>query len=130
MLNLSQRLPSFTTHCGLYEFTCMPFGLCNAPATFQHLMQLVLSGLEWDFRFVYLDYIWIASILSHNHLLVLQRFRNAGLRLKPRKCQFLCKKLSYPGYIISEQGIEPDLVKLIRSRVFLDPVTQPMLEVL
>ena len=40
---------AFTTHCGLHEFVRMPFGMCNAPATFQRLMQVVLAGIEWKF---------------------------------------------------------------------------------
>ena len=52
---------AFTTHRGLFEFTRMPFGLCNAPATFQRLMQVVLAGLEWDSCFVYLDDILMIS---------------------------------------------------------------------
>ena len=68
----SQSKTAFTTHCGLYEFTRMPFGLCNAPATFQRLMQLVLAGLEWDCCFVYLDDILIASKSFDEHLRHLQ----------------------------------------------------------
>ena len=52
---------AFTTYNGLYEFVRMPFGLCNAPATFQRLMQKVLAGLEWKSCFVYLDDILIPS---------------------------------------------------------------------
>ena len=50
---------AFTSHCGLYEFTRMPFGLFNAPATFQRLMQM--SGIEGKFCFVYLDDILVCS---------------------------------------------------------------------
>ena len=46
---------AFTTHEGLYEFNVMPFGLCNAPATFQRLMDLVLAGVQWSQCLVYLD---------------------------------------------------------------------------
>ena len=46
---------AFSTHRGLFEFTRMPFGLCNAPATFQRLMQVILTGLEGKSCFVYLD---------------------------------------------------------------------------
>ena len=49
---------AFTTHCGLFEFVRMPFGMCNAPATFQRLMQLILAGIEWKYCFVYLDDIY------------------------------------------------------------------------
>ena len=54
---------AFTSHCGLYEFTRMPFGLCNVPATFQRLMQVVLSGIEGKFSFVYID-----DILVFKHI--------------------------------------------------------------
>ena len=88
----SQAKTAFTSHCGLYEFTRMPFGLCNAPATFQRLMQVVLSGLEWDCCFVYIDDILVASRSFDDHIrhlkLVFERLRQAGLRLKPKKCLF------------------------------------------
>ena len=67
----------------------MPFGLCNAPATFQRLMQAVLSGLEWRSCFAYLDDILIASRTFDDHLRHLRevfgRLREAGLHLKPKK---------------------------------------------
>ena len=50
------------THRGLFEFTHMPFGLCNAPTTFQWLMTQVLADLEWGICFVYLDDILIDGI--------------------------------------------------------------------
>lgn len=46
---------AFVTRKGLYEFTVMPFGLCNAPATFQRLMERVLAGLQWDVAVLYID---------------------------------------------------------------------------
>ena len=52
---------AFTTHRGLFEFRRMPFGLCNAPSTFQRLMQVVLAGLEWQCCFVYIDDILVCS---------------------------------------------------------------------
>jgi hypothetical protein len=64
----SRSKTAFTTHCGVYGFTRMPFGLCNAPATFQRLMQVVLSGLEWKCCFVYIDDILIASKTFEEHL--------------------------------------------------------------
>ena len=50
-----------SSFCGLHEFVRMPFGMCNAPATFQSLMQVVLAGIEWKFYFVYLDDIWFVQ---------------------------------------------------------------------
>ena len=52
---------AFTTHCGLFRFNRMPFGLCNAPSTFQRLMQTVLVGLEGKMCFVYIDDILVCS---------------------------------------------------------------------
>ena len=80
---------AFTTHAGLFEFERMSFGLCNAPATFQRLMQAVLAGMEWDFCFVYLDDILVRSRTFEEHLdhlyQVFDRLRKAGLTLKPKK---------------------------------------------
>lgn len=81
---------AFTTYNGLFEFVRR---LCNAPATFQRVMQVVLSGLEWQSCFIYLDDILIASRTLCDHIqhicMVFERLRAAGLRLKPKKCLFL-----------------------------------------
>ena len=74
---------AFTTPDGLFEFTKMPFGLCNAPATFQRLMDLVLAGLQWNNCLVYLDDILIIGKTFDDHLhnlsLVFDRIRGQAL---------------------------------------------------
>ena len=100
---------------GLFEFNVMPFGLCNAPATFQRLMDCVLAGLHWQ-CLVYLDDIIILgrSFSDHLHKLrdVFDRFREAGLKLKPSKCKFGQKEVAFLGHIVSDQGIAPDPAKV------------------
>ena len=108
----------------------MPFGLCNAPATFQRLMQTVLAGLEWESYFVYIDDILVASETFEEHLLhlrqVFDRLRNANLRLKPSKCLFLRDEVPYLGYVISKDGIRPDPARTNQVKHFPTPkdVTQ------
>ena len=103
----------------------MPFGLCNALATFQSLMQVVLSGLEWKCCFVHIDDILIASKSFEEHLnylnLVFERLHKAGLRLKPTKCHFLREQVPYLGYIISEYRIQPDPRKTEKAKNFPRP---------
>ena len=64
----ARQKSAFTSHRGLFEFLRMPFGLCNAPATFQRLMQVVLSGLEGTSCFVYLDDVLVVSQTFKEHL--------------------------------------------------------------
>ena len=106
---------AFITSKGLFEFTKMPFGLCNAPATFQQLMDLILAGLQWKNCLVYLDDILIIGRTFKEHLdnlgLVFNRFREAGLKLKPSKC-FVCQKqVNYLGHVVSPDGIATDMTK-------------------
>ena len=61
MRDEASQKSAFATHCGLHEFVRMPFGLCNAPATFQRLMEVVLSDLLWNVCFVYIDDILVCS---------------------------------------------------------------------
>ncbi|KAL5489380.1 hypothetical protein EMCRGX_G018469 [Ephydatia muelleri] len=82
---------AFSTPFGLFLFRIMPFGLCNAPSTFQHLMERVLAGLHWSTCLVYIDDIILFSRTVQEHFQnlteVFQRLKQAGLKLKPRKCQ-------------------------------------------
>ena len=117
---------AFTTHKGLFEFIRMPFGLCNAPATFQRVMQSVLAGLEWKCCYVYIDDTLVASETFEEHLehlrTVLLRLRKAGLRLKPKKCKFLHKEVFFLGHILTQEGIKPDPEKTAKVRDFPRPV--------
>ena len=105
----------------------MPFGLCNAPATFQRVMQAVLAGLEWQSCFVYLDDILIASKTFSEHTCikhiseVFARLRAAGLRLKLKKCFFLREEVPYLGHLISAVGIRPDPSKTEKVKMFPTP---------
>ena len=66
----------------------MAFGLCNAPSCFQRLMECVLRGLNWRIALIYLDDVLVYSRTFEDHLqhlsLVFDRFREAGLKLKPK----------------------------------------------
>ncbi len=90
----------------------MPFGMCNAPATFQRLMQVILAGIEWKFCFVYLDDILICFRTFEEHMehlrTVFERLHKAGLTLKPQKCSFSRTTVTYLGHVISVDGVAPD----------------------
>ena len=107
---------AFTTYSGLYEFRKMPFGLVNAPATFQRLMEVVLSGLARGNCHVYLDDVLVfgRTLEEHNANLarVFGRIRGAGLRLKPKKCEFAQESVLYLGHVVSADGIQTDPEKL------------------
>ncbi|GBN25236.1 Retrovirus-related Pol polyprotein from transposon 297 [Araneus ventricosus] len=103
---------AFTTGQGLWQFKVMPFGLCNAPATFERLMVTVLRGLTSEACLVYLDDIIIVGRTFQEHLnnirQVFQRLQKANLKLSPKKCRFFRKEVSYLGHIISTDGVKTD----------------------
>ena len=107
---------TFTCHRGTFRFPRMPFGLCNAPATFQRLMDTVLMGLNFDICLAYLDDIILISKDIQSHLsrleMLFQRLREAKLKLKPSKCSVMQKSVAFLGYIVSEKGISTDPSKI------------------
>ena len=94
---------------GKYQFNRVLFGLAQAPAYFQTLINKVLSG--FDFAMGYLDDIIIFSRTEEEHLAhlekVFQRLQEAGLKLKLQKCSFFKKHIQYLGHLLSDEGIQP-----------------------
>ena len=103
---------AFRTRYGHYEFLVVPFGLTNAPATFQAYINKALRGLVDDFCIVYLDDILIFSRTKEEHdqhlQSVCQRLREAELYAKPSKCQFYQQEIEFLGFIIGTKGIRMD----------------------
>ena len=127
----SKEKTAFITHKGLYQFNVMPFGLCNAPAVFQRLMQKVLAELHQDteppFVSVYLDDILIYSETFEDHLNhlmeVINRLRTAGLKLKPVKCHFIRQQVEYLGHLITPNGISPNPARIQAVQDFPVPTS-------
>ena len=101
---------AFVTHHGLYRYTRMPFGLKNAPATFQRAMDVILASVKWQTAIVYLDDVIVFStdIGQHVHQVdrVLRLMSEAGMTLKLKKCFFFCDKIDYLGHVISPGKLE------------------------
>ena len=123
----SQEKTGFRTHMGLYEWRVMPFGLCNAPATFSRLMEQLLSDLIWSNCLVYLDDIVafgedFGTAMS-NLRLVFERLREANLKLKPKKCVLFRKEIEYLGHRVTQNGIEPSPGKVQALHGWKPPTT-------
>ena len=123
---------AFITPQGLYQFKRMPFGLTNAPATFQRLMHCVLRGLSPLLCLVYLDDIIIFSKSFEEHLqhtiAVLTALREAGLKIKPKKCHLLCIEVKFLGHVVSADGVATDPEKLQAVRDWPVPCSQKSLQ--
>jgi transposase InsO family protein len=106
---------AFICRRGMFRYRTMPFGLSNAGATFQRLMDVVLSGLNMFVCLVYLDDIIVYSSDLSQHLerleMVLCRLKEAGLKLKPSKCNLMQKSVSFLGHIVSGNGVATDPCK-------------------
>jgi hypothetical protein len=112
---------AFNTRYGHFEFLVMPFGLCNAPATFMQLMQEVFRDCLDQFVIVYLDDILIYSKTAEEHArhieTVLALLRKHQLYAKLSKCQFFQHTIKFLGHTISTAGIsvDDDKIKAIQD---------------
>jgi hypothetical protein len=110
------------------EFVAMPFGMCNAPATFQRMMNDILRDFLHKFVTVHLDDVCIYSRTLEEHMehlrLVLQRFKEEGLKLRLKKCFFGLQEMEYLGYNVSA-GKSPASTKTVEAVAdWLVPTTQ------
>lgn len=112
---------AFITGLGLYQFTILSFGLTDAPACFQRLMEDVLRGLQWQECVLFMEDTIVPSSIFEEGLVrlehVWQRFENANLKLKPSKCLMFQKEIKFLGHIVSEDGVttDPEKTKAIKE---------------
>ncbi|KAM0724690.1 Retrovirus-related Pol polyprotein from transposon 17.6 [Formica fusca] len=122
---------AFSFGRGLWQFTVMPFGLCNAPATFERLMERVLRNLLSKICLVYLDDIIIYgksfTEMMENLEKVLLRLREANLKINPTKCILFSRKVKYLGHVISAEGVATDPEKIVAVREWPTPHTKKQL---
>ena len=129
----SKEYTAFNTHKGLYQYKVLPFGLCNSPPTFQRLMELVLKGLLFERCLVYIDDVVVLGRSEEEALdnlrAVLIKFKEANLKLNPKKCFLFQEKCTFLGHTVSADGTtcekgkveavqswpEPNSVKEVRS---------------
>ena len=105
----------------------MPFGLCNAPAMFQRLMQNCLGELNLTYALIYLDDIVVFSDTEKEHVkhlaAVFERFRKHGLKLKPSKCEFFKEEINYLGHCVNADGMKPGTDNLNGIAAMAPPTT-------
>lgn len=118
---------AFITHEGHYEWLVMPFGLKNAPSTFQRILQLVLGKTLYKGAINYLDDVIVYSDTLERHLQLLEcifkLFKIHNIKLKSTKCHFLQNKVEYLGYIVSHNKVEPSPSKIESVRSFPAPTS-------
>ncbi|GFW45498.1 retrovirus-related Pol polyprotein from transposon 17.6 [Trichonephila clavipes] len=116
---------AFITPEGLYEFKVMPFGLCNAPATFERMMDNLLRHFKWTMCLCYLDDIIVFSETFEDQLirlrLVLKCLQEAGLKLNSKKCLIAAQEVKILGHLVSSNGVRPDPDKIKAVRNFPTP---------
>ena len=101
--------------------TKMPFGLCNAPSTYQRLMASTLQSLIGRICLAYIDDVIVISKRRSEHVanlrVVFERIRSAKLKLKPKTCLLFCDQVLYLGHVIDVAGVSPDPAKQSSCRM-------------
>ena len=112
MSEKTKQKAAFITQEGIYEWKRMPFGLMNAPISFQTVMTHVLRGLNFKSCLVYVDDILVFSKTFEEQLTHLEqifsRFRDSKLKLNLDKCDFGKSQIKYLGFILSANGVDVD----------------------
>jgi hypothetical protein len=123
-----QSKTAFSTALGHFQFTRMPFGLKNAPATFQRAMNSILGEYIGTICFVYLDDIIIIGKDLKTHLQnlakVLKRLAEFNLKIQLDKCEFMRRETEFLGHVITQEGIKPDPEKITKILYWKLPKTQ------
>ena len=128
MDGLLKQYTTFTIgNLGFFECDCMPFGLCNMPATFQRLMQNCLRELNLTYCLNYLDDIVIFSQTAEEHLhclhIAFDQFREYNLKLKQSKCDYFRNEIIYLAQWVSKDGVCPSNSNLEANAEFAPPQT-------
>ena len=112
----SKEYTAFTSEAGFHQFKVLPMGLSNACATFQRLMDEVMKDLIGNICFVYLDDVIVFSENEEEHFknvkMVIERLKQANLKVKLSKCQIAVKKIEYLSHIIEDGSITPNPKKV------------------
>ena len=119
-IRMDKALKQYTAftlgNLGFFECNRMPFGLCNAPATFQQLMQNCMGDLNLVYCLIYLDDLIVFSQMEEEHLhwlcVVFDQLREYNLKLKPSKCSLFKEKINYLAHQVSKQGVQPSYMNL------------------
>lgn len=127
MVRKDEEKTAFKTHHGHFQFRVLPFGLTNAPATFQCLMNSILSPYLCKFVLVFIDDILIYSPSLEEHVkhldAVLSTLAEHQLFVKKSKCSFAQTSIEYLGHIISDQGVATDPTKTLAMVNWPQPTT-------
>ena len=126
--NRDRRKTAFACELGLFEWRRMPFGLCNASATFQRSITRALQKIQQRHGSVvmaYIDDIVIATETIEDHIMrikeVFECLREAGFKMRAEKCDFMRTETKYLGRIVSADGIKPDPEAVTKIREWLPP---------
>lgn len=123
---------AFTVDFGHYEFTRMPFGLKNAPSTFQRVMDNVLGELQGSHCLCYMDDIIIYSTSLQEHMenltQVFKRLKKANLKIQLDKSEFLKREVAFLGHIVTPEGVKPNPQKIEAIKNFPIPRTDKQIK--
>lgn len=124
----SKRYTAFVTPDGHYEFNRMPFGLVNAPSTFQRTINSILGNARFKEAFAYMDDVIVPSKTIDEGLQklndIFNLFRSSGITLNLSKCNFLKQSIDYLGFEVTESGIKPGKKKIEAVDKFPRPTDQ------